>query len=82
MKSNKMLKHNTEAINHFFGIKREDTAKEMSKFLFELQGLYFKQSEIEMSSELKDDSVMKFELLYTLVNELRPAKKTFKLKAI
>ena len=60
----------------FFWFHKEDTAKEMGKFLFELQGLYFKQYQVEMSPELKEQSILKFSMLYDLITDIKPVLKT------
>lgn len=69
---NKTIKQNTMAINNFFGTQKEDTAKEMSRFLFELQGTFFAQPGVNLDDDYKDACAMRFEALYTLVNELQP----------
>ena len=75
MKSNNTTDQNTKAINHFLEWYGEDTAKEMSKFLFMLQGIFLTQSDIDYIDEFKKENLMHFEMLHNLVYELQPVKK-------
>ena len=74
MPKNKTIQQNTKVINDFFWFHKEETAKEMSKFLFNLQGVFFAQPNVNLSDEYKDLCVMHFEALFNLVNELQPVK--------
>lgn len=74
MKKNKKDNQNTKVINDFLCVYGAETAKEMSKFLFQLQGTFFAQPNVDLVDEYKDLSVMHFEMLYNLVNELQPEK--------
>lgn len=74
MKNNKPIKQNTKSINSFLEVYGEETAKEMSKFLFQLQGIFLTQSDVDYVDEYKNTCVMHFDMLYNLVNELQPEK--------
>lgn len=74
MRKNKNIYQNTKVIKDFFDIYGEDTAKEMSKFLFELQGTFFARPGINLSDEYKSECVVKFESLFYLATELQPEK--------
>lgn len=75
MNKNKRIQQNRLTIKNFFLAHGEDTAKEMSKFLFQLQGTFFTQPDIDFTDEYKSLSVMHFEMLYNLINELQPVSK-------
>lgn len=74
MGQNKTIQQNTKVINDFLCVYCAETAKEMSKFLLQLQGTFFAQPNVDLVDEYKDLSVMHFEMLYNLVNELQPEK--------
>ena len=72
MKSNNTTEQNTKAIKHFFAWYGEDTAKEMSKFLFMVQGIFLTQTDMDFIDEYKKENLVYFEMLHNLVNELQP----------
>lgn len=76
MKKNEATRQNEKAINEFLDMYQADTAKEMSKFLFRLQGAFFSEvdQDIDTISEYKQECAMHFEMLFNLVNELQPVK--------
>ena len=74
MKSNNTTKQNMKAVNHFLEVYGEGTAKEMSKFLFMLQGIFLTQSDMDYIIEYQKENLVHFEMLYNLVNELQPVK--------
>lgn len=76
MGKNNIIEQNTKAINDFFSFHKEDTAKELSKFLFRLQGAFFSEvnQDIDTSTEYKQECAMHFDMLFNLVNELLPVK--------
>ena len=71
----KITQSDTKAINDFMYWHGEDTAKEMSALLIELQGLYFTRPGISLSEEGADEAVYRFKLLYQLVNEIQAVEK-------
>lgn len=76
MRNKKIIKQNTAAINEFiimFGSK--DTARIMSEFLFELQGLYLTRSDVSLSDEGADYALTRFDILYRLVNGIQAVEK-------
>ena len=75
MGQNKTIQQNTKVINDFLCVHGEDTAKEMSKFLFMLQGIFLTQSDMDYIDEYKKENLIHFEMLYDLVNELQRVKK-------
>ncbi|MDN3658932.1 hypothetical protein QWZ08_25030 [Ferruginibacter paludis] len=73
MKSRKkIIKQNNKSIEIFFSTYRNETEKEMTGFLFDLQGLYLKQPGVNISDELKEKVAMQFTMLYDLVTGISP----------
>ena len=72
MQKNNIIDQNKEAINDFLFIYKEDTSKQISKFLFDLQGMFFTQSEVDYTDEYKSTIALHFKMLYDLVNTIEP----------
>lgn len=71
----KIIQRNTEVINQFLSMYGASTQKDMSEFLFQLQGLYLGQTDVGFSEGFVRDIVTRFAMLYHLVNDIQAVKK-------
>lgn len=70
----KAIRKNSKAINEFMAMYGQTTQKEMSEFLFDLQGIYLSLPGISWTDKGAADIACRFGLLYRLVNAIQPVK--------
>lgn len=72
--SKKIIKQNTAVINDFIDMYGKDTLKEMSAFLFDIQGAYLGLRDTDWTNKGKEDIRCKFGMIHGLVTGLQKVK--------